>query len=185
VKEGSKRSMASVNEEEESRLDCNQGDQIDEGMEEVIIFSDHEGKPEHDREHEKHWKDFVARVNKQDVPRLILYMKEKAARMEKKEIFEKTLNSCIEALDRTSRGVVPQFAQPFHQEQIEHFDCLENDIASTVVSNHLRRSNLTKLMEETNSKWNAHYESVTANILGKVSKQLLTFSDKQNILVAC
>ena len=117
----------------------------------------------------KRWMEFVDVVETKAIPNLEAYSNAKAIRTETSIRFVNSIDACIQTLHDTIDGVLSDVVEPICNQYSEGFNDTEDNIITTMVSNHSRRNKLLELMHNADAAWSINYNKLTSEIMGDVS----------------
>lgn len=115
-------------------------------------------------DHNKRWKFFIDSINVEETPNLDSYIEAKNSRGEKVEQFANAIGSIVQSMRDTANEIVSDVIEPVCNEYTERFENAEQNIIKTMVSNHSRRQNLSKLMVDADMAWSNQYTKLMTDI---------------------
>jgi hypothetical protein len=108
----------------------------------------------------------VESATPEDAPSLQSFLGAKSIRETAKENFSAGLEECIAGLNEAMiNEMLQDSVVAVHQEQGERFEAYEADIIATMKSNHTRRKDLLKCMDDANVRWDRQYKRLRGSIL--------------------
>jgi hypothetical protein len=118
--------------------------------------------------HNKAWNAFAVNTRK-DAPNLGGYLQTQETRIRHRETYELAISECIGALQELSEGILLGTSRPASAHLEKGLTSMEQEITTSLVSNHSRREICLNRMKEADQKWRRQFTLVTDSILSGVS----------------
>jgi hypothetical protein len=127
-----------------------------------------EEQDEDEQEENDEWKQFMESATSDDAPNLPAFLGAKSTREAAKVYFSAALEEYVNGLTQAmTQEMLQDSVVAVHQEQGERFETYEADIVATLKTNHARRNDLLKKMDDANSRWDRQYKRLRQEILSE------------------
>lgn len=139
---------------------------------EILQLEESPGDGNEDNDGSNGWNEFVAEVESDPYPNMNAYIKAKNNRIEATNRFVDAAEACFQALQDTSNTMSSDIVEPICARFWNDSDKKEKFIIKTMFSNHSRRNELLKLMQNADDAWNRTYNKLSTEIMGQVRKYI-------------